>query len=385
MAEAFGLLPADGRIFCAVSGGLDSMILLRACFEHRREHSLKHEILVLHLNHGLRALESDGDEELVRAEARKLGLPFRRERLLWQGERPSQALCRERRQLFFESEMTLSSDRLFLAHHQDDQAETVLLRLLRGSGLRGLSGMRRVAGRKIRPFLGLGRADLEAAAREWDVPWREDSSNRSSSYERNWLRLEILPLLEARRPGLSGRIAALAEEAGQLSFAESVPDSFAAPGWKVVRVEGEGKGLSRTFRLSRLHSRKLDELLAKGAGKLSLPGAVFFLSAGHLLVSKEGRLPETASIEEERGLIQVRSLLGSWQLVPAAGERVGFPSTLGLGDKVKKELQRQRVPVFFRSHLPLLIRDGRPRPLLPGVAGSGSLSLSPLGRWWLGA
>src|SRR5690606_16762424 len=121
-------------------------------------------------------------------------------------EKPSQALCREKRQAFFDKYLG-ENDRLFLAHHLDDQAETLLLRLMRGSGIHGLKGMAAANGKKVRPLLKVSREEILAAARDWKLSWREDSSNRSLKYERNWVRHEVLPLLESRRPGVARRIA----------------------------------------------------------------------------------------------------------------------------------------------------------------------------------
>lgn len=386
MGEAWRLLPSGGTLFCGVSGGIDSMVLLHAAVRFRRQNDPHRPLSVLHLNHSLRGKESDLDEEFVQSVAASLGLEFHSARLSWEGERPTQASCRARRLEFFRKTLRAPEDRIFLAHHQGDQAETILMRMIRGSGLRGLKGMAPVSGKMIRPFLDLSRGEIEAAASDWGVEWREDSSNESAKYERNWIRHEVMPLLEKRRPGASKKIAALAAELRALPLSENSPSSFSGEGWQFFRTKEVmalgGSDLSRIFRLSRMHTMGLISLLKKGSGRYSAEGISFHLSAGLLLAMRGEFVLEKAELVKKEQVVEIKTILGHWSLQLEAGERVGLQNSLGLGDRVKKEFQRAKVPVFFREHLPLLVRKGRPYVLLPGHSGV-KIDLSPLGTWWL--
>lgn len=347
-------------------------------------------LVVLHVNHALRGAESDADEAAVRQAAEKIGVPALVHRIDWQGERPSQASCRERRELFFRSQLDLAAgDRIYLAHHLNDQAETILQRLLRGTGVRGLAGMRPDTGSKVRPFLALPRAEIESYARAAGISWREDSSNASLKYERNWLRLEILPRLEARRPGLAEKLAALAEEAAALAPPSVEFGAFhLEEDWCFYRAAELGlatpASLSQQLRLSRLHTRGLGELLRKGSGRYGAEGVGFRLSCGILLAEKKPFAPVSLWQEAEGGA-EVSNVLGRWRIRLRPGERAGPLRDLALGERAKKEFQSRRVPVFFRELVPLLVSEGGARALLPapGEACGAEIDLAALGRWWL--
>lgn len=368
-------LPPSGRVVLAVSGGVDSMVLLEAAVRAASKNFENQRLLVAHVNHGLRGAESDADEAFVRAEAAKRGLECRVDRLTWGREAASQAACRRRREAFFASLLADPADRILYAHHRDDQAETVLFRLIRGTGAKGLRGMREQSGRKLRPFLGIPKAELARAAAAWSLAWREDSSNRSAKYDRNWIRLELLPQIEERRPGFAARLANLAEEAqgwklprGGLEVFSYTPEaSFARVAGKVRSAE-----LSATFGLGRKHARSLLELLSRPSGQLHAEGVRFTWSAGLLLAERgAGFRPGT----KPRGN-KFTSCLGEWGLAGSA------PAEPRSGEKVKKEFQRHRVPVFFRGSIPLVREGGKPRALLPRP---GACKPSPLARWWLQA
>lgn len=385
--ETLESLASNAEIFCAVSGGIDSMVLLHCAALHFAGGGAK--AVVLHVNHGLRGKESDLDEAFVRGEATKRKLPFLSRKLSWKTERPTQATCREKRFAFFE-ECLGEHGKILLAHHQGDQAETLLLRLMRGTGLRGLRGMAPVNGQKVRPFLGISRAQIEAAAKEWKLEWREDSSNANSKYERNWLRHELMPLIEARRPGASERIASLAAQAREISLPTPTPDFFTLPeGSRFFRAKElcqfTNSEISHFFRLSRLHTKGLRALLQKGTGHYS-GGTAFGLSAGILVASATKFSPPPAKKNVRGETIKLSTLLGEWTVRPNRGEQLGFQRELNLGDHVKKEFQREKVPVFFREQLPLLLQEGKASALLPGKVSrlpGVSATFSPLANWWL--
>jgi tRNA(Ile)-lysidine synthase len=385
MKDAWSRLIPGSAVFCAVSGGLDSMVMLEAAAQFRRKNDPSRRLVVLHVNHNLRGAESEGDEAFVRAAAARLGLAIEVLRIEWGSEKPSQAACRRRREEFFRSTLS-EGDRLFLAHHLDDQAETLLLRMIRGTGLRGLAGMRPEAGAKLRPLLGISRAEIEAHARAEGISWREDSSNRSTKYERNWLRHEILPLLEARRPGVAAKLSALAAEAASLEMPPAGFSSFElGEDWAFYRGDelkrASSGDISNALRLSRMHTRGLSGLLAKGSGRYEAEGVGFRLSAGILLAERKP-FAQSSEWVESPGLVAVSNSLGRWEVRIASGEKVGSSSSLSLGEKAKKEFQRHRVPVFFRELVPLLVRSGKPRALLPLASETAEVELHGLGRWW---
>ncbi|MBX3734354.1 MAG: tRNA lysidine(34) synthetase TilS [Verrucomicrobiae bacterium] len=204
-----GLLPAGGRILVAVSGGADSMMLLHLL--HTLAGPLRLELAVAHAHHQLRGSDADLDARLVRMTARALGLrcvmarlPVREARGLT-GESLEMAARRLRHAFLARTARRLGMLTVALAHHADDQAELVLMRLLQGAGGDGLAGMswqnpssadRRIV--LIRPLLDLPGSRLKAAAIAGGVPFREDASNSDPGPLRNRVRLELLPLLEAR-------------------------------------------------------------------------------------------------------------------------------------------------------------------------------------------
>ena len=211
------LTPGD-RVGVAVSGGADSVALLHLL--HRLRSRFAIELLVLHVNHGLRGEESDADEEFVRSQAASLGLKA----VVINGHPQPGNIEQEardiRRAFFQRAKADHNLHRIALGHTQSDQAETVLFRLLRGSGLAGLAGMRPVTNDSlIRPLLASSRGDVREWARAEGIPWREDSSNTSLAFTRNRIRQETLPSLsQAYNPQLetllanSARVAQAEEE-----------------------------------------------------------------------------------------------------------------------------------------------------------------------------
>ncbi len=178
----------------AVSGGLDSMVLLHIMQSLRGGLSLV--LRVVHVNHGLRGAESDADEALVAGFCERHNLTLWRKKLQFSESHPSEEELRGQRYAFFE-ECLQREDKgyMLLAHHLNDQLETFLMRLFKGSYLKGLTGMREQRGAYLRPLLSVPREVLEQYAREQGLAWREDRSNRDRSYLRNALRHDLLPLL----------------------------------------------------------------------------------------------------------------------------------------------------------------------------------------------
>lgn len=212
--DRWGLLP--GGILAALSGGLDSVCLLRLLMRVAVPEGGRIE--VAHVDHGLRS-GSSADADFSAALAEELGLPFHLRRLdsgELRGPGGVQSRARMLRRRFLEE---VRADRglaaIALGHHADDQVETVLYRLIRGTGPRGVSGMSEWAPPYLRPLLGVRRADLERTARARGWTFREDPTNRSTRYARNRLRHEALPTLRAVHPGCDRAVLRLARLLGE--------------------------------------------------------------------------------------------------------------------------------------------------------------------------
>lgn len=196
------LLPGD-RVCVAVSGGADSMALLTALLALRERLGIT--VCAAHFHHGLRGQEADRDAEFVSDWCRAHDVPCAvgrgdtQKRAAETGESLEEA-ARALRYAFFE---TLDADKIATAHTADDNAETVLLHLLRGTGLRGLAGIPARRGRFVRPLLALTREDVEIYLRSHGVPHVEDSSNAADDCVRNRLRHRVLPLLRAENPAFA--------------------------------------------------------------------------------------------------------------------------------------------------------------------------------------
>jgi tRNA(Ile)-lysidine synthase len=210
------MLEPGQRVGVAVSGGADSVFLLHALRELAPQLDLR--LSVIHIEHGIRGAASLADAEFVRQIAATLGLPFH----LRQADVPSiggnlEESARAVRQAFY-AELIASGavDLVATGHTRSDQAETVLYRIVRGSGLTGLSGILPVTNEGlVRPLLEIGRSEVEAWLRERGISWCEDESNRDRTYARNLLRHEILPLLrDSFNPRLDDALANLATLAG---------------------------------------------------------------------------------------------------------------------------------------------------------------------------
>jgi tRNA(Ile)-lysidine synthase len=208
-----GLLRGARRVLVAVSGGLDSVCLLHMLRFGGRPAGLH----AAHFDHAMRP-GSAGDALWVRGlcAAWDIPLAYARARETPRGE----AAARELRYAFLQEAATRSdADLILTAHHADDQAETVLFRLARGTGLTGLAGIPARRGAIVRPLLPFTRAELVAYARRVGVRWREDPTNLELRYARNRIRHVVLPSLEAVRPGAAARIAHIAGLAAQAESA----------------------------------------------------------------------------------------------------------------------------------------------------------------------
>jgi tRNA(Ile)-lysidine synthase len=379
--------PGD-RVAVAVSGGADSVALLLLLAELRPELGIV--LSVAHVNHKLRGAESDADERFVEDLARRLGLELAVASAPVDAVRSGiEAAAREQRYEFFRDlARTKRVGKIATGHTLDDQAETVLLRIFRGTGIRGLAGILprltlenegQVCGEVVRPALGVRRAEVREFLRERGQEWREDSSNQDLSFQRNRVRLRVLPALrESFGESVVDNLADLAEiaraEEEQWSVVNgqwAASTQYPVPGTRrgSTRVAGEhswamGGGtldlgrllalpLAARRRLVRgwieanapavsISFRLIEEVLDLAAGdagsNLQLPG-------GRVLRVKRGELQleaETAAADYEYQLsvpgalevcelgVRVEAVLTSWDAVPdAERERLLDPGKVG--------------------------------------------------------
>jgi tRNA(Ile)-lysidine synthase len=244
--------PGD-TLVVAFSGGADSTALLDLL---TRLPDFNLHLVAAHLNHCLRGDESDADEQFCRAEAQRHGVPIEVRRCdvaaLAVGQQRNLEDAGRRARIAFLDEVsrTYGATAVVLAHHADDQAETVLMRLLRGSGMTGLSGMAYCNSRGyVRPLLDITRAEIELYLRECGIGWREDASNSDTVYLRNRIRHDLLPLLETYNPAIRTTLAATAPILGgdEALLEELTAQSFS----ETCRIE-EGRVVCAIGKLTEL-------------------------------------------------------------------------------------------------------------------------------------
>ena len=296
LREKLGELPA-GRCLAGFSGGADSTAMILLLAAERDAGRIMPE--AVHVNHGLRAEESDGDETFCRELCRELGIPLHTERAELDGKSDENA-CREARFRCFRKVMKETGIRsLALAHNRDDLAETFLMRLIRGAGPEGLACM---SGRDeydsfviYRPMLKTGRDEIRDALSRDGIEWREDSLNRDDAYLRNRIRGQVMPMLNGMTPGAAGRIANAAEfVTGENRVLQDLAEAFLAryADGRMIDTEALGaqpgalrKRILRAWwkknapgleehALNAAQTAEIAALAAAERGKINLPGGL---------------------------------------------------------------------------------------------------------------
>lgn len=418
------------RVIVAVSGGADSVALLQILYLS----PFRLHLVVAHLNHRLRGGASDADEEFVRGVSQRLNLPFFSRsadvRSLAETDHLSlEDAGRAARYGFLLSlKNELSADRIALAHHADDQAETLLIRLLRGSGVRGLAGMPPLDPRGIvRPFLGVTRDEIRGYLSAIGVSWREDESNADTALSlRNRVRHHLLPILQEYNPRIVQRLVVTASllSADDRCIQEEALRLFD----RIARVDGARvtipweKLIHHPLAVVRRVIRHAHSLLSGsayplphdpvedcisrggGGGRIPLPGGVIFESSGGVISFCSGGAPEPLPELTVPG--EGRYPLGDGRIVKVlpghrpTGEggvdllvvpldRFPFPWRVrgrrpgdrihraGVGEqKIKKLMQDRRIPRWERDSIPLF-ESGGVIFWVPGVASTGAEGEGP--------
>lgn len=305
----YSMIPGGIRLGVAVSGGADSVFLLRILAARGGA-----PLTVLHVNHGLRGEASEGDATFVEALAAELGLPFIGHRMGAPSGNLEQC-CRRERLAFFGRMIAESRvDRVATGHTASDQAETVLMRLLRGAGTTGLRGILPVTREGlVRPLLDVGRDEVRTWLREQGMAWREDASNASEVFLRNRVRKRLLPVMRELDGNVEvslGRTAELALEDEEYwrQETEAVLARCCRPhglGWVLYRRELPGmqpalagrvlrgameRALGSLRRIDRAHVEQVRRLAlaGSGTGAVTVPGGRVVRSMDWLWITASG-------------------------------------------------------------------------------------------------
>lgn len=414
--EKYDMLRPGDSVVVGLSGGADSVSLLHALHELK---AYKLTLVAAHLNHGIRGKEAARDAEFSRGVAESLGVEFE----LGEADAPAQKkksrlsledAARVLRYEFFESvRKKHGAARIATAHTLDDQAETVLMRLLRGSGTRGLSGIPPVSGKYIvRPLIETDRAAIEGYLKSRGIEWIDDSTNLERDYLRNRIRLDLLPGLSEYNPKIK---ETLARTADILRLEEDFISREAEKGFRRVFNRERGELTGDLAKYTRLHGavrvavlmRALTETREnlKNVSSIHLSAADAFLTSmatsgesvfpgGSVIVKGHGSFIVTTKDELARGFAHEIPTPGKWTFdeleveveeVPAAGLEedredvvyldpgaVRFPVEVRsfkpgdrfvpLGMKSRKKVKDffidRKVPAFVRKRVPIFLSAG---------------------------
>lgn len=406
-SSLFGDLPRGAAVCAGFSGGVDSAVLLDLLARDSKRDGRR--LTAVHVHHGL---SPNADRWTAACEAfcaeRGIPLDVVRVKVDRRAKGGLEAAAREARYAVYAKR---PEPFVALAHHLDDQAETVLLQLLRGTGLKGVAAMpamRTMAGSQVtlyRPLLAIPRRAIVEYAREAKLHWVEDESNDSSVQDRNYLRREIAPLLEARFPGWRqalGRFARHAAEADAMLDAQAAidganePESFTLQaGLSAPRRANALRAFLAARGLAMPSEARLDEMARQLYGaradarvRIEHDGVLITRHRGAARI--ERNLPREAAawcvewhgearielgegrgqvrFERERGAGIDASCIaeGHWRFMSrAGGERIRLAAQ-GRTRTLKNLLQERSIPAWQRDHLPLLFR-GTELVWVPGI------------------
>ncbi|GAA4455440.1 tRNA lysidine(34) synthetase TilS [Nibrella saemangeumensis] len=320
----------NDRVLLAVSGGIDSVAMAHTF------HRVGQSFAIAHVNYGLRGADSDDDALFVQNIADRYRVPFHQTRfdtatVAQERGISIQMAARELRYAWFEQLLDqYGYASVATAHHQNDVLETILINLVRGTGLAGLQGIPVRQGRVIRPLWFTNREQLVAYMQEHNLSWREDSSNAADKYVRNRLRHQVLPILQVLNPALL--TDTLPQTVERLRAAGQLLSQELAQSWQQVAVEQEGRitlNIEALIRLSepqfrlyewlRIYGFSQDQVRQIWAATMREPGSVFWSATHRLVHEREGLVlmplpPEHGFRVELEEWPQGVVVAGSWRL-----------------------------------------------------------------------
>lgn len=371
----------EGKYLLGLSGGADSVALMMLLLPAIRSNRIRVE--AVHVNHGLRGTASDDDERFCRELCNKESIPFYSCRADLSG-RKDEASAREARYAAFRKRYSeTGSDGLILAHHADDQAETFMMRLLRGAGPDGLECMKtdeHVGGiRILRPLLSLRREEIRDALRADGIIWREDTTNTDTSYLRNRIRHELIPTLTRISEKAVEKICLTASLSGEdnlvlNTIAEELLDRISdgrrleayelakeptAIRRRALRIWWQEQGpVLKEHTLSAAQTEQLERLLDAEKGKVNLPGGLHAIRERRFLFLTE----DETTVPEPVAITGTETVFGSFRLIESGSE--GNP-----GDGKKA----QEVPAGFAQGC--VIRTRQPGDRIRPFGSKGSRKL----------
>ena len=392
------------HLLIALSGGADSVALTCLLARSREEYALR--LTAAHLNHGIRGADADADAALCRKLCAGLGIELIEgradvPRIALETGQGLEAAAREARYRFLrEARLRCGANRIALAHHLDDQAETVLMHLLRGTGPEGVCGMARISGELYRPLLEVRKAALVQYLEAEGISWREDATNAVADNPRNALRLNVLPEIEKSYPSAAESIARYARIARiESDCIDRLTDAFMEThvrrgpwGWRIETGTAEEAVLRRCIRRicgSDLPAQRLDAAISlwqlpRGRAELGggwteerTNGALYLLPASAqapaevpLSLIGDTVLPGVCRVRVEKGnfpvepdnplveVVDAEALNGAVLRTRQSGDRIrplGAPGSRLLSDF----LIDRRIDRPLRDFTPLIAREGR--------------------------
>ena len=359
--------PGD-RIICAVSGGADSMALLWAMYLLKEEWQL--DLAAVHFNHHLLEEEPDQHEAFVRSFCEGYGIPlYVGSGHIVSGKKGLEAAARDARYAYFK---TLDGS-IATAHTADDNAETVLMHLVRGTGLKGLGGITPRNGSIIRPMLSITRAEVLQFLEEYAVEHVEDSLNAGDRFLRNRIRHHVMPVLKAENPKFSENVSAMAlrlrqDEQALAGFAEADPNPD-IPTLRAMVPAVRSRALESILRKMGLaepesvHIQRMEELVFSDnpSAKADLPGMCVRRSYNKLekvqgaeAVSWTFSQAIAETIENTPTLFTIKPVGEIRVRSRQSGDQIRLP---GGSRSVKKLFIDRKIPAHQRESIPILVDD----------------------------
>ena len=364
----YGLIRPGDEIVCAVSGGADSMALLWAFYLLKEEWDLR--LSAAHFNHHLRGGESQRDEEFVRDFCQGYGIPLHvGSGTVVPGKKGLEAAARDARYAFLRS----LPGKIATAHTADDNAETVLMHLVRGTGLKGLGGISPVNGPVIRPMLNVTREDVDAFLQEYCLPHIEDSSNSGDAFLRNRLRHRVMPLLKEENPRLAENLSATAlrlrqDEQALEALAAAAPRDVAelrtlAPAVR-ARVLEQILKESGVREPEAVHIRQAEALVFSDnpSALAHFPGGIT-IGRNYGILERRESPPQMAYRIRRSDAREILNTADTFTVSPVgqpyirsrqAGDTVRLP---GGTKSVKKLFIDRKIPAAHRENVPILCDD----------------------------